>query len=192
MFTTAGDRAGRGRLNSGSSGAGTVTNVSSANGDLTVANPTTTPVLTVISAPKLDTGRTIAMTGDVAWTSAAFDGSANVTGTGTIQANAVTTTKINNAAVTLAKIQNAAANSKLLGSGAAGSGIPYAELTLGTNLSMSGTTLNATGGGGTVTSIATDGTYTSGGTIISTGTITVTTLSKSSIDSAQHAGCGGI
>lgn len=50
--------------------------------------------------------------------------------------------------VTLAKIQNAAANSKLLGSGAAGSGANYVEITLGTNLSMSGTTLNATGGGG--------------------------------------------
>lgn len=62
-----------------------------------------------------------------------------------IAANAVTTTKINNAAVTLAKIANAAASSKLLGSGASGSGSAYAELTLGTNLSMSGTTLNAAG-----------------------------------------------
>ena|SRR5689334_3249749 len=66
----------------------------------------------------------------------------------TIANNAVTTVKINNTAVTLAKIQNATANSKLLGSGAAGSGASYSELTLGTNLSMSGTTLNASGGGG--------------------------------------------
>lgn len=63
--------------------------------------------------------------------------------------DAVTTAKILDANVTLAKIANAAANSKLLGSGAAGSGAPYAELTLGTNLSMSGTTLNA-GAGGTL------------------------------------------
>jgi hypothetical protein len=40
----------------------------------------------------------------------------------------------------------AAANSKLVGSGASGSGSAYSELTLGTNLSMSGTTLNAAGG----------------------------------------------
>lgn len=50
---------------------------------------------------------------------------------------------IDNSAVTLAKIANAAANSKLVGSGAAGSGAAYAEITLGTNLTMSGTTLNA-------------------------------------------------
>lgn len=61
----------------------------------------------------------------------------------TIANSAVTTAKINNAAVTLAKIANAAASSKLLGSGASGSGAAYAELTLGTNLSMSGTTVNA-------------------------------------------------
>lgn len=57
----------------------------------------------------------------------------------------VTTAKIANASVTLAKIANASTNSVLLGSGASGSGAPYAELSLGTNLSMSGTTLNASG-----------------------------------------------
>ena len=36
------------------------------------------------TAPTLATGRTIAMTGDVAWTSASFNGSTNVTGTSTI------------------------------------------------------------------------------------------------------------
>lgn len=65
-------------------GSGTVTSVTSANGDITVANTTTTPVLTAVSAPKLDTGRTIAITGDLAWTSPSFDGSANVTAAGTL------------------------------------------------------------------------------------------------------------
>ena len=41
------------------------------------------------SATVLATGRTIGMTGDVVWTSASFDGSGNVTGTSTIQADAV-------------------------------------------------------------------------------------------------------
>ena len=41
------------------------------------------------SAATLASGRTIGMTGDVVWTSASFDGSGNVTGTATIQANSV-------------------------------------------------------------------------------------------------------
>ena len=41
------------------------------------------------SAATLSTGRTIGMTGDVVWTSASFNGSGNVTGTSTIQADAV-------------------------------------------------------------------------------------------------------
>ena len=40
-------------------------------------------------ARKLETGRTIGMTGDVVWTSASFDGTGNVTGTATIQPNSV-------------------------------------------------------------------------------------------------------
>ncbi len=71
----------------------------------------------------------------------------------TIAANAVTTAKLLDANVTLAKIASAAANSKLVGSGAAGVGVAYAELTLGTNLSMTGTTLNAAGGAGAVVQV---------------------------------------
>jgi len=41
------------------------------------------------TATALATARTVGMTGDVAWTSASFDGSGNVTGTATIQANAI-------------------------------------------------------------------------------------------------------
>ena len=41
------------------------------------------------TATKLATARTIGMSGDVVWTSAGFDGSGNVSGTATIQANSV-------------------------------------------------------------------------------------------------------
>ena len=41
------------------------------------------------TATALATGRTVGMTGDVVWTSGSFDGSGNVTGTATIQADAV-------------------------------------------------------------------------------------------------------
>ena len=45
------------------------------------------------SAATLTAGRTIGMTGDVVWTSASFNGSANVTGTAAIQAGVVTLTE---------------------------------------------------------------------------------------------------
>lgn len=48
------------------------------------------------------------------------------------------------------------------------------------------------GGTGTVTNVATDDTYVSGGPITSTGTISATTTTKSAVDSALHAMCGGI
>lgn len=58
---------------------------------------------------------------------------------------------IDNAAVTLAKIANASANDKLLGSGNSGSGAAYAEITLGSGLTMTGTTLSASGGAASIT-----------------------------------------
>jgi hypothetical protein len=59
------------------------------------------------------------------------------------------TLSIDNGAIDYAKIQNVAA-SRLLGRDGSGAGAPQ-ELSLGTGLSLSGTTLNATGG--TVTSV---------------------------------------
>jgi hypothetical protein len=49
---------------------------------------------TAAQAVKLTTGRTISTTGDVLYTSGAFDGSANVTGTATISSNVVSYSKI--------------------------------------------------------------------------------------------------
>jgi hypothetical protein len=60
----------------------------------------------------------------------------------TIQANAVTTTKINNNAVTYAKIQAATGQSLLGATGASN----FQQITLGTNLSMTGSVLNAASG----------------------------------------------
>jgi len=55
-------------------------------------------------------------------------------------------TVIGNDKVTYAKIQNVSTNNRLLGRATAGAG-DVEEITLGTNLSISGTTLNASGGG---------------------------------------------
>jgi len=79
-------------------------------------------------------------------------------------------------AVTYAKIQNVT-TSRLLGRATAGDGNTE-EITLGTNLSFTGTTLNAAGGGGsgTVTSVAGTGTVngiTLTGTVTSSGSLTL-------------------
>lgn len=84
----------------------------------------------------------------------------------TIANNAVTTAKINNAAVTYAKIQNVSANSVLLGASATGSGAPPSEIALGSGLTMTGSTLSASGGSGTVTHT---GALTSGQLVLGNG-----------------------
>lgn len=105
----------------------------------------------------------------------------------TIAASAVTTAKINNAAVTLAKIANAAASSKLVGSGASGAGAAYSEISLGSNLLMTGTTLSASGvvsGAGGLIGVR----YFTSGTA---ATYTPTTGTSSIILEVQGAGGGG-
>jgi hypothetical protein len=62
-------------------------------------------------AASLSTGRTISLTGDVTATTAAFDGSGNVSGAATIANNAVTTAKIADANITPAKLSGAQSGS---------------------------------------------------------------------------------
>jgi hypothetical protein len=60
-----------------------------------------------------------------------------------------TTWTIDNDAVSYAKIQNVSATSRLLGRASSGSG-DIEEITIGSGLSLSGTTLSASGGGGSL------------------------------------------
>lgn len=61
---------------------------------------------------------------------------------------------IANDAVTYAKMQNVSAASKLLGRGSAGGSGDVEEITLGSGLTMTGTTLSSSGGGGSWTRIS--------------------------------------
>lgn len=118
-----------------------------------------------------------------------------LTGDVTTTAGSVAAT-IANDAVTYAKMQNVSAASKLLGRGDSGSG-DVQEITIGSGLAMTGTTLSATGGGsGNVTTAGgTSGRYTkftsgvnienallseSGSDISGTATLTLTNHSTSS------------
>lgn len=88
----------------------------------------------------------------------------DVTGSGT---SSFATTIANNA-VTYAKMQAVSATSKLLGSSSTTT--PVQEITIGTGLTLTGTTLTAAGTGGTVTSVTATSPLT-GGTITTTGSI---------------------
>ena len=124
-------------------------------GDLLIVE--STPKLTRLPIGTL--GQRVGSSGlDPAWWSDAYAGSLaediqfNFTPTYDIPTKTTTITfagTIRNDAVTYAKMQNVSAVSRLLGRGsAAGAGDPE-EITLGTNLSMAGTVLNAASGGGT-------------------------------------------
>lgn len=107
----------------GGGGSGTVTSVASADGSITVTNPTTTPDLAVVSAPKLTTARTINGT--------SFDGTGNITVTAA--AGTLTGTTLNAAVVT----------SSLTSVGTIGTGVwqgtKIGLLYGGTNADLSGT-----------------------------------------------------
>lgn len=105
-------------------------------------------------------GRDTAGTGDIEQLT--VGGGIEFTGSGGLQTSAFTgdvtksaggtATTIANDAVTYAKMQNVSAASRLLGRGDSGSG-DVEEITLGSGLTMTGTTLSASGVGGGITSL---------------------------------------
>jgi hypothetical protein len=115
---------------------GTGLSFSGANLQVTGYVPTTLTSANIIVGNNLGVATAVAMSGDT---------TINNTGAVTISNDAVTTAKILNSNVTYAKIQNVAAT-RLLGNSTGSPAAPE-EITLGTNLSFTGTTLNAAGGG---------------------------------------------
>lgn len=125
------------------------------------------------TATTLQTGRTIALTGDVTGTTGSFNGSANVSAATTIANNAVTTAKIADDNVTFAKIQNsAAAGLSVVGRSAASAG-DFAEINAATDghaLRRSGSSL----GFGQIGSAG-----------IATGAVTATELASNAVTTVK-------
>jgi hypothetical protein len=164
---------------------GTVTNVT-----VTAADGVTASVATSTTTPAISLGlgaitpTSVASTGTVTGTNISGTTSGTNTGdqaivlSGDVSGSGSTgiTTTIGANAVTYAKMQAISASSKLLGSSASGTAVQ--EITLGSNLSMAGSTLNAAVASGSVTSVNADGGTTgfsfTGGPITSSGTLSMT------------------
>lgn len=91
-------------------------------------------------------GRSANSTGDPADIAAANDGEVLRRSGTSLGFGTLATAGLADDAVTYAKLQNVSAASKLLGRGSAGGSGDTEEITLGSGLSMSGTTLSITGG----------------------------------------------
>lgn len=136
----------QGRITSASSGTtGGVTSVSGTSP--IVSSGGTTPAISIPQA----NGTTDGYLDSADWTTfnnkqASGNYLTGITGDVTATGPGSASSTIASNAVTYGKIQNASAVSKLLGSNASATGIT--EITLGSNLTMTGSTLNATGGGG--------------------------------------------
>ncbi|WP_069660810.1 beta strand repeat-containing protein [Arcticibacter eurypsychrophilus] len=180
-------------------GSGSVTSVSvvTANGiSGSVATSTVTPAITLslgaITPSSIVTAGTIAAsnfggtssntnTGDQ---TIKLTGDVTGTGTGTFAAT------IGNNTVTYAKMQAMSAN-KLLGSGASGTSV--SEITLGTGLALSGTTLSATGTGtGTVTAVSVAPVNGITGTVATSTTTPVISLALGAITPTTIVASGAI
>lgn len=175
------------------SGTGTVTSVSvvTANGvSGSVATATTTPAITLTLGAI--TPSSVAASGAVSGSNLSGtntgDQTITLTGDATGSGTSSFAVTIPNNTITYAKFQDITTN-KLLGRATAGSG-DMEEITLGTGLSFSGTTLNVSGfGTGTVTSVSVSGSNgigvsgspitTSGTIVLSLGAITPTSVAAS-------------
>jgi Collagen triple helix repeat (20 copies). len=167
-------------------GTGTVTSVTSADANATVANTTTTPVITIVSAPKLQTARTI--------NGVSFDGTASITVTaaaGTLTGTTLNSTVVTSSLTSVGTIATGVWNGTAIGLTYGGTGADLSAIAKGGLIS--GTGAAAVG----ITTVGTDGQVLSadsasaGGIkwITVSGTGTVTTVSVVSANGFAWHSC---
>jgi hypothetical protein len=156
------------------------------------------------TATTLATGRTVAITGDLSYTSGAFNGSANVTGTGTLATVNSNVGSFTNASVTVnakglvtaassgtAPVTSVTGTAPIVSSGGATPAISISAATtsaagsmssadktkldgIATNATANTGTVTSVGGTGTVSGITLTGTVTTSGNLTLGGTLSVT------------------
>jgi len=114
----------------------------------TMVNQTFAESFRLTGPGNLAIGRSVDEARTVTWNRLTTDGNIVFDGTNFALSHVLTAASIGSDTITYDKMQDTAAADKLLGRGNGAGAGTIEEITLGSNLSMSGTTLNATGGGG--------------------------------------------
>lgn len=158
-------------------GSGTVTSVTSADANATVANTTTTPVITIVSAPKLETARTINGT--------SFDGTGNVTVTaaaGTLTGTTLNSTVVTSSLTSVGTLTSLTVTGNILNSALTASKVVFTDASKNLTSTGIGTSAQFIKGDGSLDSstyITANQTITLSGHVTGSGTTAITTTSAS-------------
>lgn len=145
---------------------------------------------TAVPVYNVDIAGTLGATGNVTFSALSTAGVVHNSAAGLLIPGLIVTGDITNNAVTLGKIQNLSTTGRLLGSGSAGASVQ--EITLGTGLSMSGTTLSGAPLGTTLAAYTISDAYTKTASDAKYGILNATNSWTGINGFSINTGAGGI